>query len=465
MAYVQTMQAATADSAGAQERTGMSGQAAHEDVVLSRTLGDFLTTAPRITQSSVPGFFSEVPPNLDAAVRLVAEENYTSGIQMLLSELEKTTDPRERARVQMWIGLAYGTQAIDYPSAGWSLGTSATAYLKPAISVAPEVIEAPDVARVMAEMIANGWAEEDPTAALDKYERKAEQSRRSIDFYFAGVISRRMSARAWSYTDTLQQDKRSIANFAKAVALNPVRYENWPSYLRGLMPVGMHDLATTEAYKMYAYFKPLRTPLLGDQGPASVFMQTASYRTMQDDERTIDEVQKLFPDAPYPLFERGMRAIETTPSDALKLFPDFIARVASGQIKLEPREQGYLPSAYYKLGFLQQQLGQVAAARETYAKLKQITPNYAEVDSNLAVVLAQLSEQETTGPKKLELLKEAVGYAADQEKHDFRGRASLKSAELRQRLRNTMRKVEEDIKAGRTAPAPSAAAVQTSGSR
>jgi tetratricopeptide (TPR) repeat protein len=214
--------------------------------------------------------------------------------------------------------------------------------------------------------------------------------------------------------------------------------------------VGLHDLATTEAYKMYDYFKPLRTPLISDQGPASLLLQIASYRTMQMDEEFLDQVQKQFPDSPFPMFEHGMRAIETTATDALKIFPEFIQRIADGRIKLQPREAGYLPSAYYKLAFLQQQLGNPADALKTYLKLKEISPTYAELNANLAVCNAQLSEQETTGPRKLELLQTAGKYAAEQEKYDYRGRATLKASELRQKIRNTARKVEAEMKNGTT---------------
>jgi hypothetical protein len=301
----------------------------------------------------------------------------------------------------------------------------------------------------MGDLVGNGWAEEDPTTALDKYERKAEQTRNAVDFYFAGVISKRLSARAWSYKDTTQEDRRSMANFAKAVGRDPSRYESWNMYLRSLMPVGMHDLATTEANKMYPYFKGLRSPVLGDQGPAALLMQTASYRTMKMDEDLLAEIKQRRPDDPYPYFENAMRAIETTAPDALRLFPEFIDKVASGAIKLLPREDGYLVSAHYKLAFLKQQLGDLAGSLESYNNVRSLSENYAEVHINMAVVQAQLSEAETTGPKKLAMLKEAEKCAERQEKQDFRGRATVKSNELRQKIRGLIREVEADMRSAR----------------
>jgi tetratricopeptide (TPR) repeat protein len=208
------------------------------------------------------------------------------------------------------------------------------------------------------------------------------------------------------------------------------------------MPVGMHDLATTESYKMYDHFKSLRTPTLGDQGPAFMLLQVASYRTMQQDADFLAALEKQTPDAPFPVFERAMREIETTPTDALKSFPEFIQRVKTGSIKLLPREAGYLPSAHYKLGFLQQQMGQIEEARDSFLRAKEISPTYAELNGNLAIVHAQLAEKETTGPRKLELFRKAVSYAAQQEKDDYRGKATLKASELRRKLNQAVRELQ-----------------------
>jgi len=413
-------------------------------------LSDLLTTLPALKAAHVPGFYAEVSRELDGPVRRIAEENYTSAVLELEALLAKTTDKREQARLHMWLGIAHGQRAIDYPNMGWTSGTSATIHLKKAGELDDAIREAPDVARIFAEMIGNGWTEEDPITALAGWEKRAEQTRSAIDFYIAGIISKRLSAKAWAYSDTTEQDKRTLKNFARAVARDPGRYESWAFYVKSLMPVGLHDLATTETNRMYEYFKPLRTPLLSDQGPAFLLMTTAQYRTMKMDEDLLDQMERNYPERPFPLFEKAMRAIETTAPDALKLFPEFLNRVQTGIIKMEPREQGYLPSAHYKLGFLKQQFNDIQGSLEEYTKVKEISPTYAEINLNLAIVKAQLSDQETTGPKKLQLLREAIDFATEQEKLDFRGRASLKAQELRLKLRQMARAVEKDMSEGRT---------------
>ncbi len=417
------------------------------EVLHTQTLGDFLTTRTPMQTPHIPGFFSEIPPALEPAVRRLAEDNHSSATAELLAQLAITEDKRARARVLMWLGIALGQQAIDYPTMGWTSGTSATEYLKQAIELDAEVYRAPDAARVLAEMLANGWAGEDPTDALTRYEKKAEQTRDAVDFYVAGIISRRLSAKAWTYSDTTEQDKRTLMNLSRAVAREPGRYETWTVYLRALMPVGLHDLATTEAYKMYDHFKALRTPLLADQGPAMLLLSTSSFRTMQQDQALLDGLERQYPDRPFAPFEKAMRAIETTAPEALVLFPNFIQKVKDGVIKLEPREQGYLSSAYYKLAFLKQQFDDLPGSLQDYLTVKEISPTYAEVNMNLAVIKGQMSEQETTGPLKAQLLREAIQHAAEQERHDFRGRSALKAQELRLKLRQMLRDVEKAMSA------------------
>lgn len=413
--------------------------------VPERTLGDFLTSATQVTSTGLQGFYAEIPASLEPAVRHLARDNYTSAIEALQPKLASAGSEQEKARVHMWLGLAYGLRAMDYPSVGFTDGTSATRHLKQAIELDPEVRKAPDVARVMGEIIGFGWGGQEPAAALENYEKQGETSRDPLDFYTAGVISRRLSAIAWASGDTTEQDKRTLMNLARAVARDPGRYESWVAYLRSLMPVGLHKMATAETNKFYDHFKMLRTPVLGDQGPASLLLHVASDRTMQGDEAFLEKMRKDCPKCPYPVFELGMRAIETTPALAMEIFPGFVDAVASGSIVLEPREAGYLPSAWYKLGFLRQQFGDLQGALEAYEQVHKLNPTYAEVNLNLAVIHGQMSDMMTTGPKKLDTLRTAERYAAEQEKFDFRGRATAKAAGLRGKIRDIRRDVEAEM--------------------
>lgn len=413
-----------------------------------RLLSELLADVEKPVGPEIDSPYAEVPEELDQAVRFLAMDNFTSAAAELLPIYEKYSEGPDRARVAMWLGLTYGIQAMNYPSTGWETGTSATTYLKEAMRIDPKVIEAPDAARVMAEMVAHGWANEDPATALQRAEHRAEETRRPIEFYFAGVISRRLSARAWGYSDTSEQDQRTLGLFAKSIARDPSRYESWSAYLPALMPAGMHDLATTEAEVMYTHFKNLRTPLLADQGPAVLKISTSSYRTMEGDMALLDEVAEQWPDAPMPPFEVAMRAIETTVPMALELFPKLIEKLENGELKPLPREAGYHVSALYKYAFLLQTVDRLDDSIEVYKQVRELSPGYAEVNLNLAILHALKSEQETTGPVKLALLQEALKFTEEQEKLDYRGQAALKADEMRRRLRSVIYRLRTSLEAG-----------------
>ncbi len=411
----------------------------------AQTLSSFLEPLPKPVGPGIDSFYAAVPPALEVAVRDLSMDNFTSAAAAFLTEYNKHPGGKERAQAAMWLGITYGMQAINYPTSGWGNGTSSTTYLKEAMRLDPTVIEAPDAARILAEMVAHGWATEDPATALQRAEQKAEETRRPIDFYFAGVISRRLAQRAWGYSDTTEQDKKTLSLFAKSIARDPSRYETWSAYLPALMPAGMHDLATSEAKRMHEHFKNLRTPLLADQGPALLLISVSSYRTMQQDADLLKAVADKWPAAPMPPFETAMRAIESTVPLALELFPKLISGFESGDIKPLPREAGYYPSTLYKYAFLLSTAGQTTDSLKYYHKVRELSPDYAEVNMNIAVLLAQQSDKTTTGPEKLALLQESLKYAELQEKLDYRGKAALKANEMARRLRSIIYRLKQAI--------------------
>lgn len=410
----------------------------------SEGLGRFLKDLPKPAGPDVDSPYAEVPASLDKAVRLVAMDNFSSATIELLGRLEAAADDQEKTFAHMWLGLNYGTQAMNFPSTGWKNGTSATAHLREAIKLDPQVFLAPDVARILAEMVAHGWGNEDPATALQRAEQKAEETRRAIDFYFAGVVSRRLAARAWGYSDTTEQDQKTLSLFAKSVAREPARYETWSAYLPAMLPAGMHDLATTEALAMYDHFQNLRTPLLAEQGPAVLQLSVSSFRTIESDHKLLASLAGKWPDAPTPPFEIAMRAIETSPTEAIEIFPKLIQRFESGNLKPMPREAGYYPSALYKHGFLLQSVGRLDESIEIYKKVRELSPEYAEVNLNLAILYAMKADSEATGPQKIQYLEQAMPYVEAQENLDYRGRAALKAGEMRQRMRSVLYRLKEE---------------------
>lgn len=199
---------------------------------------------------------------------------------------------------------------------------------------------------------------------------------------------------------------------------------------------------------MYPYFKSLRHPLLVDQGPASLYIKYREGWTMAEEDAFLEQVGAERPDDPFPPFQLAIWAIETTPSLALERLEKFVADLETGKYRLEPREEGYRPSAYYKLAFLYEDLKGTTEALAMYQRVKEIAPTYAELNGNIAGLYAKLAEEETTGPRKIELMELAVKHAREQAKYDYRGRAKEKATLLRRKLLKALPAVKREVNAG-----------------
>jgi hypothetical protein len=380
--------------------------------------------------------YAEIPAAIEPAVRALGEERYSSATELLERELKKSSAGPERTKVLMWLGLVHGTHALDYPKQRQDAGTSAAEYLRQAIQIDPLVRQAPDVVRVLAEMMAYGWSgsESDPNSDREAAEKEAEASRNALDFYAAGMMFRRESQRQWAFGDTTELDRRAFSLLAKAVAIEPERYELWAGYLPAMMPVGMHDAMNVESYAMYDHFKALRAPTIGDQGPAALHVRTRTGQTMQDDDDFMADIIKARPDDPYPYFQLALWAIETTPALAVSRFDEFLEKIDKGTIKLLPREQGYKVSALYKLAFLKHSELGAKEGLVRYEKVRAISSTYAEVNGNLAVIHAVLSDEATEKAEKIQLMEKALEYAKVQEALDYRGLTLKKASELRRKM-------------------------------
>lgn len=431
---------------------------------LSHTLGDFLGPRP-YPSSKLTGFYEEIPANLEPAVRFLAEDNFSSSTALLEKELDKTTDKRERARIMMWLGLAAGNDALNYDvKGGWyGIATTATMRLRDAIKLDPEVFKASEVARVLGEIMGAGWGDRPPDAEIEEHSKLGEKNRSFIDFFYAGIINQRLASRSWGMSDTAAADQASLGYFAKAVAINPNRYESWTMYFPALARLQMFDVITTDAEKMYNHFKALRAPLLSDQGPVAIYLKSRFDWTQAQAEQFIQKLAADHPEDPLAWFELARVAAPTSPSLGIERFKEFIAKVDSGAIKLEPREQGYRISALYKLGFLCMELNRPDEALKYFHAVKQINPRYAEVDLNIASAYGVMADRETTSPAKVQLLEKAMSAAGDQKKYDYAGKALTKADEARKKLNRTLRAVRNELE--QTSGTAAAAVAETTQSR
>lgn len=398
-------------------------------------LSDLLTSKP-LRSFAGDSFYEEVPPELEQGVRWAASDNFTSATELFRAKVRDQKTDRERARVMMWLGLTLGQQALSYPDRGVEGGTSSSAYLAKAIGLDPAVFGAPDVARTMADMVGSGWdyTHADPAKTLEYAQSRAEQTRRSVDFYYAACLQRKIAQRAWTYIDTAPLDQRTVALFAKAVACNPEVYESWTGYIPSLAPVGMHDLMSTEVTRMFSHFKGLRCPLLCDQGPAALCFGYRAVISIQADEEFLAAAAREKPDDPYPPFQLALMSIETTPSLAVKRFEAFVEAIASGKIRPAPREAGYHPSALYKLAFVLQRERGLKDAVQMYERVKATSPHYAETDGNIALLCLDIARNEKDPAIRNQWISKGIAAAKDQQLFDYRGKASQNAEQTMYKL-------------------------------
>lgn len=425
-----------------------TGNVWFEDVQTTAHLAKLL---PPGKAAPLSGFFTEIPESLEPAVRRIMSEDYTAAEVLLASELEKARTDREKARILMWLGLAAGQRALDTPQEGHESGSSATLYLAKAVRLDRRVLEAPDVVRTLAEMAAlNCGLRDFPEAptVLEQAVDRAESSRKALDYYYAGMMARRTANLLWKHMDTVQYDRRAFRMLAEAVKADPTRYEFWSQYLPALAPIYEHEHKTSETVGMYPYFMSLRHPLLVDQGPVSLYIKYREGWTMAEEDSFLGQVTSEAPDDPFPPFQLAIWAIETTPSLAVERLEKFVEDLETGKYRLEPREEGYRPSAYYKLAFLYEDMKSTTESLAMYERVKKMAPTYAELNGNMAGLYAKLAEEETTGPRKIELMELAIDHAKEQSNYDYRGKAKQKATVLRRHLLRALPAVKREVRDG-----------------
>lgn len=411
-----------------------------------KTIGDFLSYYSGASVELDQGFYTDFSPaKLELSIRQISCDNYSQAIESLDNLVSNESTGPLYAKAHYWLGIAHGLMALDYPEQGNSHGSRAIQHFEKSIAVDSTYKNAPEMWRIRGELAGLGYTHDNPSELLEKVEESANQSRNAVDFYYAGVVSRTLAKRAWAHTDTTEMDKRTLSLFSKSLARNPLRYETWAAYLPALFPVGMHDLASVEAEKMYNFFQNLETPLLSDRGPALLYINHSSKRSVESNAEMLDNLRKRFPHFPMPDFEAAMLAIETSASMAPQYFEKFLKDVDNGILKLAPYEAGLYPSAYYKLGFLYEQSSNLQKAMECYDKLAEISPNYSELNLNRGILFKKMAETEKDLERKKELYAKARESLNAQRKFNYKGKSLKRLEEIEKELKSAEKALSSSL--------------------
>lgn len=110
----------------------------------------------------------------------------------------------------------------------------------------------------------------------------------------------------------------------------------------------------------------------------------------------------------------------TTPTlDQLKYYETLAEQWEGGGIPAWRLHR--LATLYYKLAHLYNQIDDCHKSLEMYRKLQRISPDYAELHLNTAIILASLSENEKDKSVRLSQLQEAISELVAQKKLNYHG--------------------------------------------
>lgn len=162
--------------------------------------------------------------------------------------------------------------------------------------------------------------------------------------------------------------------------------------------------------------------ITADEGPNVLYNAAVSQKDPQKASNMlstwIDEGLKD-PWVYYELtMDKTMRAPEASKPDSLaKLARQF----ENEEIPMQGSQLRALVRTYYKLAHYQHSAGKTRDVLETYKKLEKLSPHYADLQYNIAVVLFKLSEEEDNAQKKSQLLEEARTRLKEQMKYNWHG--------------------------------------------
>lgn len=128
------------------------------------------------------------------------------------------------------------------------------------------------------------------------------------------------------------------------------------------------------------------------------------------------------------------------PGKEIKNWTDLIARMEKGVIPIRGTDLRVLASAYYKLASAQSQAGQLREALGTYEKLGAISPHYAMIHLNRAVLYYDLAEKEPDAARKRELLQQALKEAEEQMNYNYHGTAVKEARALYDQIQKDLSK-------------------------
>ncbi len=176
-----------------------------------------------------------------------------------------------------------------------------------------------------------------------------------------------------------------------------------------------------------------------DEGPNVLYMATVS----QKDPKKASNMLSTWIDEglkdPWVYYELAMYKTMLAPEPSRPAsFEKLAQQFENGEIPIQGSQLRALARTYYKLAHYQHSVGKTREALETYKKLEKLSPHYADLQYNIAVVLFKLSQEEDNAERKAQLLEEAKTRLREQIKYNWHGKSITDSKEFLNNLEAKM---------------------------
>jgi tetratricopeptide (TPR) repeat protein len=160
-----------------------------------------------------------------------------------------------------------------------------------------------------------------------------------------------------------------------------------------------------------------------DAGPNVLYSATVSQKDTNKSysmlKTWIDEGLK----DPWVYYELAITETTRAPEASRPAILEKLARqFENGEIPIQGSQLRALARTYYQLAYYQYSAGKTREALEAYKKLEKLSPHYADLQYDIAVVLGKLSEEEDNAERKSQLLEDAKTRLQEQMNYNWHGK-------------------------------------------